>query len=1028
MILLASDIHADEYRAFAKYDKGMNSRLHYILDALAQLREYALENDVKEILLGGDLFHKRGVISTPVYYYVHDALSLFEREGIRVYSIVGNHDQAVRSGETHSLKGLPIEVVERAGVLYLDNLKVGCVSFCETNREFLTRLQGIATEETPDAYLIHHGIRGAKFSGDEILSKDLVTIEDIRAIVGDDVWVFSGHYHIYQQMDPLSYYIGSLLPKDFGDVSQKGFLSWDGKEVRQIESRAPRFVTVNANELKDPVVKKAVQGNYVRVAYAGKEPKLNLDALGVVTYRTEVDREYEQRLEISTGDSPMQIIQKYLDAQTFEEVSVDDVKAVLPEVLGSISLETGFGGKTIDLVNLQMANFMSYADEEINFSDYEGIVEIEGRNLDDPSAQSNGSGKSVIPEALQWVLFGDTLRGLSGDKVISNMSGVGCSVTLLLLANEEIYQVKRFRKDKEFKNQLFFSLLDGDLNEVKDLRGKSDAETQTVLQKVLGIDEMSFANSVFFGYGLSKPFASMTDKEQKAVLENTVGCGYFPELQERARDLSKSVQDALTDTQAKLTYLEKRQEELSKDQAYAVADSRAWVEKNEVRVRELKAELSMVEDYLETIGIGDRQTQLDEINAAIVEYQGALADYEKTRAAQAECSKAIFSQMDEIRSVSSLMQVAESKRDKFISEMKLLEAKEKTLSESYKSQVCATCKQSLQDEWVASLKEQSQELKIQIQKQHVEAKRWSEVAQVKAETLERENVKLEGLRKEEDRLASLCADQVEFKKLYDELERERTKLEAQITAVVSTRASLERESSELKESIVGVQMQDDPHQEAIKRISQRLEEADAEMVTIREKSAALTKRYLAFKFWDAAFSDKGSSTQSPIKSYLFDSIVPVLDDLVRAYTEVLTLGSMSVKFNTVTALKTGELRDKFGIVVENKYGSDDYLGDSSGERKKVDLPIMFALHALARLKSGSRFNVLFMDEVLDSLDAQGCSRVMLLLREIAPVFEKIFVITHNQNLKEMFNDRILVEKKDKVSRIVRREERSVCVM
>ena len=43
---------------------------------------------------------------------------------------------------------------------------------------------------------------------------------------------------------------------------------------------------------------------------------------------------------------------------------------------------------------------------------------MQGDNQDDPSTSSNGAGKSSLMEALCWVLWGKTARGIAGDDVI----------------------------------------------------------------------------------------------------------------------------------------------------------------------------------------------------------------------------------------------------------------------------------------------------------------------------------------------------------------------------------------------------------------------------------------------------------------------------------------------------------------------------------------------------------------------------------------------------------------------------------
>ena len=95
--------------------------------------------------------------------------------------------------------------------------------------------------------------------------------------------------------------------------------------------------------------------------------------------------------------------------------------------------------------NLSIHNFLSIKDAEIDLSD-RGLMLIEGVNQDDPSARSNGAGKSSIVDALSWCLYGKTARGVSGSDVINKKAGKGCSVTLKINDSGTEYIVVRERK------------------------------------------------------------------------------------------------------------------------------------------------------------------------------------------------------------------------------------------------------------------------------------------------------------------------------------------------------------------------------------------------------------------------------------------------------------------------------------------------------------------------------------------------------------------------------------------------------
>lgn len=81
-------------------------------------------------------------------------------------------------------------------------------------------------------------------------------------------------------------------------------------------------------------------------------------------------------------------------------------------------------------VNLRIQGFKSYGPEQIlQFKGQRGLIFISGRNADAPRLGSNASGKSSIPDAWAWCLFGQTLRGVRGPAVVNWSGEHACVVT-----------------------------------------------------------------------------------------------------------------------------------------------------------------------------------------------------------------------------------------------------------------------------------------------------------------------------------------------------------------------------------------------------------------------------------------------------------------------------------------------------------------------------------------------------------------------------------------------------------------------
>jgi DNA repair exonuclease SbcCD ATPase subunit len=162
-------------------------------------------------------------------------------------------------------------------------------------------------------------------------------------------------------------------------------------------------------------------------------------------------------------------------------------------------------------VRLYVQNFMCFKQQIIHL-DNQGLVRIEGKNLDDPSAESNMAGKSSILEALVWVLYGRTIRGLKHDEIIHSGSKTGCSVSLLFNKDKVCYMVRRYRKHPTHHNDLRIYANN------RPLYSRHTSATENTLASILECDFITFCNSVLFG-GV-RPFASLTDSEQKRILES----------------------------------------------------------------------------------------------------------------------------------------------------------------------------------------------------------------------------------------------------------------------------------------------------------------------------------------------------------------------------------------------------------------------------------------------------------------------------------------------------------------------------
>lgn len=103
------------------------------------------------------------------------------------------------------------------------------------------------------------------------------------------------------------------------------------------------------------------------------------------------------------------------------------------------------------------------------------------------------------------------------------------------------------------------------------------------------------------------------------------------------------------------------------------------------------------------------------------------------------------------------------------------------------------------------------------------------------------------------------------------------------------------------------------------------------------------------------------------------------------------------------------------------YGDTTYVGASSGEKRRIDLAVQFALNDLAAATGRSRINFLAVDEVLDTLDRPGIAAVVRVLRQKAADMS-IFLVSHTQTAASLIPNHLVFYKKNGTTYLV--EERS----
>ena len=146
---------------------------------------------------------------------------------------------------------------------------------------------------------------------------------------------------------------------------------------------------------------------------------------------------------------------------------------------------------------------------------------------------------------------------------------------------------------------------------------------------------------------------------------------------------------------------------------------------------------------------------------------------------------------------------------------------------------------------------------------------------------------------------------------------------------------------------------------------------------------------------------------SGIKTKIIRQYIPIMNKLINKYLAAM---DFFCQF---------ELDESFNEKIKSRFRDEfSYASFSEGEKMRIDLAILFAWRAVAKLRNSASTNLLIMDEVFDSsLDAGGTEEFIKILEGLTQD-TNTFIISHKgDQLYDKFHSVIKFEKHKNFSRI-----------
>jgi len=1008
--ILCSDLHASNQLQMAQpiNPDGLTDRLDVAVSLLEDMYVVADTLGVENIFFLGDLFDRKNVDLVTMKYVLGKLAEMSAKYAHIIFHILpGNHDAFDSAGWHYSVDILkllwrPNLRVMRDSVPYITGgggIPVHIYPLPYSSPEkTVQRLTSMKPEGRVNILLAHHSIIGGKI-GKWICDDGI----DPKYLKQWDA-VFSGHFHEPQTIGDNVVYVGSMLPLIFGDSAKRGYMTVDVDKNGVIDfehyqmDNSPLFLDVEL-DLGNPAMNLGDykhRGAYTRVKVVGDKDQIrqmDKDGLtqelrehGVMAHKLDVEtKEQDQnRIEIKSGMTASDLVRSYVeDTGVVKGTGMDPVRLIRVGTKcfegGIASRDTKAGMKVseraravrFDTINIKGFASFGSGDNVLQFGKHD-LVLISGENRDSTGSDSNGAGKSNLFKALTWCLWGQTVDGMGSNVVNRDPAITSAKVALEFSLDKTKYKVTRFM-GKGTK----LTLSQGDGKKWDDISGGSIKDTQGRINNLLGMDMLTFRNTVLYGQGDHSKFTdhNTSDADRKAVLKSALRLDDYDYAQEFAKQERNRVQaDIINPLANKIQLLQVRMGEVDTDTLKRKVDNfesnrqeriqviRGDIERIKARTPDRKSNMEALESCEGQIDkITGQKGKRDEFKVEAQKWDDEFADWGGKVA----------------RLTSSIS----------ISKHAIVDVEEqiKRVSERDECPECGSPSDGTHTKkFIKGLKGKVQEHQKRIEEMEAEA---TEAKKSARASLEKRDKARESQQKIQDMLDDLPRLERELsgiKQALDRIKQDEKLVEGKVRDI----RAVEAETNEFTDMLAAAKSK-------LAKLTRQQHKAGALMVDAESEAEH-------YDFWVKGFGNQG------LPSYILDVVMPTVNSLSNKYLSILSDGSILVEMSTQSELKSGDKRDKISIEY-NVDGVADVI-PSGGQLRRISLSIGLALMDILAGREFTSFNIMLLDEVLDGLDRVGKSRVLDLLGQIKGMRETIYVVSHDPDIVELFDHSLTVVK------------------
>ncbi len=603
-----------------------------------------------------------------------------------------------------------------------------------------------------------------------------------------------------------------------------------------------------------------------------------------------------------------------------------------------------------------LKNFLSHPDSEFVFPK-DKLTMIFGKNEDDNKngANSNGSGKSVLIEAITVALTGETYRDINKDDFLLDGEDYGFIDFYLTNSfnNNSMRIFWEFKRNSSSKVKIFEN---GSKEHLKNITSVNEAK-KYILEKI-GISREDLLNFFIINQGNTNSFFTAGDIKQKEIIGRFANYDIVNKVIEdikKERELNiKNSQQAQNKIDSQISIIKSMEDLIQQETQNLLEDNKDIINElvldksdNEKNISSLKYLIEGQKEFLKEIN-----SELDDLNLDKNQFEEILSSIEDLKETQNDLKK---------------------KKRKF--ELSKSELKS-TLEHSIN---CPKC----DHEFLLDSEKSIEELEDELGSVN------SELISINKQISENEELIKESESHEEAyNLIKESIKKLERKKSGTENEIDDNEVE--IKRLIKKNEKIEETISDLKK--------DKEKTSRIPTYKEKIKESEIKIDEYTVELNKINKDLADNDYWLLHLGKRGFQT------FLANKCISVIQNLCNKYLEEMKV-NLRIKINGYKVTSSGELRDKIEIlIIKDDEVEAKFNRFSGGQKERINLAGILTFHNLINSSLNEKgLNLLCLDESLDYLDEKG-QKVCL---NILQMFDlTTFVISHNslENIAENYNE------------------------